>query len=491
MDSYGGSEGTCRIDFNETWDMFIGGEFRSATSGDYLQEFDPRTGKPGFRVARGGAADVDQAVINAQSALPGWRDLKPLDRGRILIRIGTSLRARLDEFARAEQCETGKPLPQSRGDLEATAQYFELYGGLAAGLEGECIDVGPKRLCYTRREPYGTVGVILPWNAPINQAGRGIAPALAAGNTVVAKPSRYTSVSSLMLAELAVACGLPPGALNVVTGSGTEVGMPLVRHPLVAKICFTGSGEVGREIGHVAAERIIPVTLELGGKSPDIVFADADVEAAVKGVMTGFTSNAGQACIAGTRCLVERSLHDRFVTALAEEVRQLKVGAEDDCAIGPMITEAQFNRVNEYFAIAVEEGATLLVGGARAEGSEVNQGWFVQPTVYTNVQPGMRIAREEIFGPVCVVMAFDDEEDAISLANNTEYGLAAGLWTRDIGRAHRVAARLQAGQIFINEYPATSVETPFGGYKESGIGREKGREALYHYTQLKTVILKL
>ncbi len=484
-------KGNCNKNYNGVWGMFIDGEFRTAASGAHLQEFDPRTGKPGFRIARGSAADVDRAVAGAQLALPGWRDRKPLERGRVLIAMATSLRARLDEFACSEQCETGKPIAQSRNDAEVTAQYFEFYGGLAAGVEGESIDVGPDRLCYTRREPYGTVGVILPWNAPLNQAGRGIAPALAVGNTVVAKPSKFTSVSLLMLAELAVACGLPAGVLNVVTGSGPEVGTPLAAHPGVAKICFTGSVRAGREIGHIAAERVIPVTLELGGKSPNIVFADADLDAAVKGVVAGFTSNAGQACIAGTRCLVERSLHDRFVSALAEAVGQLKVGPGEDCTIGPIITEAQWTCVNEYFDIAADEGAVLLTGGARPGGSAPESGWFVRPTVYTGVRPEMRIAREEIFGPVCVVMAFDNEEAAIAMANDTEYGLAAGLWTRDVGRAHRVAALLQAGQVYVNEYPAGSVETPFGGYKQSGIGREKGREALSHYTQLKTVIVKL
>jgi aldehyde dehydrogenase (NAD+) len=337
------------------------------------------------------------------------------------------------------------------------------------------------------KEPYGVIGVILPWNAPINQAARAIAPALAAGNTVVAKPSEFTSVSSLRLAEIGLAAGLPAGAINVVTGTGLEVGAELVGHPTVAKVAFTGSLRAGKQIGIQAAERVLPVTLELGGKSPDIVFADADLEAAARGAARGFTVNAGQACIAGTRIFVERSVKSRFLELLKLEVEKLKVGAEDDCQIGPIITQPQFQKVCDYFAIARQEGAELVTGG-QARGTE---GYFVEPTVYAGLSADSRVVREEIFGPVCAVLEFADEAEAIRMANDTDYGLAAGLWTQNLSRAHRVAAQLQAGQIYVNEYPSGGVETPFGGYKKSGIGREKGREALNHYTQIKTVIITL
>ncbi|RYY97692.1 MAG: aldehyde dehydrogenase [Comamonadaceae bacterium] len=469
------------------WNHHIGGAWVAPAGGDMLSETDPRTGEASFRIARGNAQDIDRAVQAASGALEGWRSVKALDRGRVLVSIAAAIRSHADELARMEQVETGKPLPQARVDIEIAAQYFEFYGGLAPSIEGETIDIGAGKLCYTLKEPYGVIGVITPWNAPINQAARGAAPALAAGNTVVVKPSEFTSVSSLRLAELAHGCGLPAGALNVVTGTGVEAGAALVDHPLVAKIAFTGSLRAGREIGIKAAGRILPVTLELGGKSPDIVFADADLEAAARGAARGFTVNAGQACIAGTRILVERSVRDRFVQLLKAEVEKLKVGAGEDCQVGPIITAPQFRKVDEYFGIARDEGAQVVTGGKVKDG----KGYFVEPTVFAGLPADSRVVREEIFGPVCAVLEFADEAEALRMANDTDYGLAAGLWTQNLSRAHRVAARLQAGQVYVNEYPSGGVETPFGGYKQSGIGREKGREALNHYTQLKTVIVTL
>lgn len=472
------------------WKHHIAGEYVPAASGRSMLETDPRKDEPSFQIARGDAQDVDRAVLAAQAALAAWRAVKPLDRGRILQAIAREIRACSQELSEIEQIETGKPLNQARGDIEIAAQYFEFYGGLAPSVEGETINAGPGRLCYTLKEPYGVVGVITPWNAPINQAARAAAPAIAAGNTVVVKPSEFTSVSTLRLAGIAVACGLPAGVLNVVTGTGVEVGAPLVVHPLVAKIAFTGSLRAGREIGAKAAERILPVTLELGGKSPDLVFADADLEAAARGAVRGFTVNAGQACIAGTRILVERSIAPKFIEMLKAEAQRLKVGEGEDAQIGPIITKPQFERIQGYFDVARQDGANVVTGG-RTMAGESGRGFFVEPTIFSGLSAESRVVREEIFGPVCAVLTFDTEEEAVRMANDTHFGLAAGLWTQNLARAHRVAAQLQAGQVYVNEYPSGGIEAPFGGYKQSGIGREKGREALNHYVQIKTVIVNL
>lgn len=465
----------------------IGGAWVPPAGGGSLQEIDPRTGQPSFRIARGNADDVARAVAAAQASQPGWAARRALERGAALLAVARALRADGERLADIDQIETGRPRPQCLIDVEVAAQYFEFYGGLAPAIEGETLDLGAGRHCYTLREPYGCIGVILPWNAPLNQAARAVAPALAAGNTVVVKPSEFTSVSALRLAELVLVAGLPTGAVNVVTGTGDETGVPLVAHSGVAKLAFTGSLRAGRAIGMAAAERVIPVTLELGGKSPDLVFADADLPAAARGAVRGFTVNAGQACIAGSRVLVERSVLPAFNELVRDELMRLRTGAEDDAQVGPIITPLQFARVCEFLALAREEGGTLLGGGAPLPGA----GHFVPPTAYADLPADSRLWREEIFGPVGILVPFDDEAEALVLANDTPYGLAAGVWTRDLARAHRVARQLQAGQVYVNEYPGGGIETPFGGYKASGIGREKGREALHHYTQLKTVIMKL
>ena len=479
---------------SDRWTHYIAGQaLTDVTPTDSaFTVFDPKTGQVGAKVAAGAAHEIDLAVLAAAGAAPAWRDRRPVERGRILLGIAAKLRAHATSLAALESRETGKPGWQTPIEVEIAAQYFEFYGGLVNIFQGETINLGAAYHCYTIREPYGVVGVITPWNAPLNQAARAIAPALAAGNTVVAKPSEFTSGTTLELARIACEeCGLPAGVLNVVLGDGQGAGTALASHKLVRKIAFTGSVRAGREIGQIAAERIIPLTLELGGKSPNIIFEDADLAQAIPGAIRAFVTNAGQVCLAGSRLLVQASIHDSVVGAIKAALPGVKVGPQSDAVVGPLSTRAQYDRVRAYFDIADADGARLVTGGAAEQDEAWEGGWFVAPTVYADVTSSMRIAREEIFGPVLVVMPFADEAEAISIANDTDYGLAAGIWTQNLSRAHRVAAAIEAGQIYVNEYQAGGVETPLGGYKNSGYGREKGIEALHHYSQLKCVTIKL
>lgn len=465
----------------------IGGKAVPPTTGQYIDKLDPRTSRKMAEVAAGSAADVNIAVEAAQAAHEAWRDMRPDRRGRILTDIARAVRGAAERLGPLERADTGKPGREMLGLMDLTSQYFEFYGGIANVDNGQIIDMGPEYHVYTRRDPFGVVGVILPWNAPLHQAARAIAPALATGNCVVAKPSEFTSSSLVEFARLAEECGLPAGVLNIVLGTGPEVGAAIGLHSGISKISFTGSVRAGQELGRIAADRLLPLTLELGGKSANIVFGDADLDAAAKGAAFGFTWNSGQWCAAGTRILVARELHDAFVAKLVEAVAALDIGAHDGATSGPITTEAQYRKILEYFDIARQNGAMAVIGGQASEG----EGWFVPATVYIGVTNEMRIAREEIFGPVAVVIPFDGEADAIRIANSSDYGLAAGIWSQDIGRVHRVAGRLNAGRILVNEYSGGFVQTPCGGYKSSGYGREQGIEALAHYTQLKSVIVRL
>lgn len=469
---------------------FIDGSTVVEPSASYLDNRAPATGEIIGRVALGGVEIVDAAAQSASAAFAAWRDMRPMERGRILVDIGRTIRANAPRLAEMEALDTGKLLEQAAGEIEMSAQYFEYYGGLANIFYGDVINIGAPYHSYTRREPFGVVAAILPWNAPLNQAARAVAPALAVGNTVVAKPSEETPSTLVEVARLAVEqCLLPPGVLNVVLGTGRAVGEPLVAHPRVRKVMFTGSVRAGREIGRVAAERIIPLTLELGGKSPNIVFDDADFDAAVAGVIRAFTVNAGQVCVAGSRLLLQSSIRDEFLRRLVPAVEALKYGDQDRAAFGAITTVAQFERVQAFHELAISEGALRLTGGP-AE-AEAGRGLFAAPTIYAEVTPDMRIAREEAFAPILTVLTFEDEHEAIAMANDSEFGLGAGVWTRDLSRALRMAAALEAGQVFVNEYMAGGIETPFGGYKNSGYGREKGIEALAHYTQLKCVTIRI
>jgi acyl-CoA reductase-like NAD-dependent aldehyde dehydrogenase len=475
--------------------MLIGGEWVDAAGGGTFETRDPATGTVLAAVPRGEAPDVDRAVAAARRAFESgpWPAATPAERGRILHRISAGIRAKADELARLETLDTGKPLRQARADVEVAARYFEFYAGAADKLLGQVIPLGPGFLDYSLREPWGVCAQIIPWNYPIQIAARGIAPALAAGNCVVSKPAEETPLTALRLGAIVLEAGLPAGVLNIVTGYGEEAGAALAAHPDIDHLAFTGSVEVGTLVMQAAAKNIVPVNLELGGKSPNIVFADTDPAAAVPVVVNSIIQNAGQTCSAGSRMLVQRLVHDEWVERVSARMREVKIGPGlEDPELGPLISEGQLNRVMGYLDVAKREGAEVVTGGARPGDPKLAKGFFVEPTLVDRVKPEMRIAREEVFGPVLAVLPFDDVEEAAALANATEYGLVAAIWTRDLSRAHSLARQLKVGQVYVNTYGAGGgVEFPFGGYKKSGFGREKGLEALLTYTQVKNVCVKL
>jgi aldehyde dehydrogenase (NAD+) len=474
-------------------DLFIHGEDVRPAGDEYFETRNPAdTRQVLAEVARGRAADIARAVDDAHDAYNGWRRTLPADRGRVLAVVAAQLLAHLPELAQMETLDNGKPLSLARGDVELAARYFEYYAGAADKIQGDTIPLGQDYLSYTLLEPYGVTGHIVPWNAPLQQAARGIAPALAAGNTVVCKPAEDTPLTALAMARLATQAGLPPGAFNVVPGYGPEAGGPLVVHPKVRKVTFTGSVETGQIVMHAAADKILPLTLELGGKSPHVVFADADLDAAARSAFLAINRNAGQACSAGSRLLVQASVHDEFVQRVLSHYQTVSMGPGiEDPFMGPLATQDQFGKVRSYQELGAKEGAAVAIGGGLPGDDNLRHGFFVEPTLFTGVSPDMRIAQEEIFGPVLCVLPFTDEADAIRIANGTDYGLAAGIWTSDLGRAHRVAAEIEAGQVYVNQYFAGGVETPFGGTKASGIGREKGIEGLRNYLHSKTVTVRL
>ncbi|PWJ13835.1 aldehyde dehydrogenase family protein [Jannaschia seohaensis] len=468
-------------------DHWIDGATVASAGGAYLETVNPMTGQPHLRVASGTAEDVAKAVAAAERARDGWRRFNAAERGRLMLGLAHAIRANRDRLAEMERADSGKPLAGALAEIEGSAQYFEFYGSLVYLPTGDVLDVAPDQHVFTKREPYGVIGVITPWNLPLNQAARAIAPALVAGNVVVAKPSEITSQTTIEMARLASEVGFPKGVINIVLGTGLDVGEAIVRNESVRKVAFTGSVGVGRAIGRIAAERIIPLTLELGGKSANIIFEDADLDLAAAEAVKGFTLNAGQVCSAGTRILVQRSVYEAFTEKMRAEVAKIKPGEN----LGPIITPAQFQRVQSYFKVAEEDGARVLAGGKVATVSGQEGGFYIEPTVYADVNNAMRIAQEEIFGPVGVAIPFDTEEDAIRIANDSDYGLIGTLWSRDISRALRVADRIEAGQIFVNVWNTMSVQTPFGGHKNSGYGREKGIEAIHHYSHVKTVTVKI
>jgi len=474
-------------------DLFINNEWRAATSGKRFPVENPATEEVLAEVSAGDAADVDNAVRAAKTCFESaaWRDLSARKRGRMLFKAADLLEARLDEVARLETAQNGKTLFESKIEIGMTINTLRYYAGWADKIVGDTLPVEGPFFTYTLREPVGVVGAIVPWNFPLNIASWKFAPALAAGCTVVLKPASETPLTALLFAEIALEAGLPAGAFNVVTGGGSTAGAALVRHPDVDKISFTGSTEVGRQIMKMAADTNKRVTLELGGKSPNIIFADADLKAAVRGAQTGIFYGKGEVCAAGSRLLVEKSVHQQVVEQLAEGAKKMTPGdpLDKNTRLGALVSKKQQETVLSYIKKGVDEGAKLVAGGKAAKPN--GKGYYVEATVFDDVQPDMTIAREEIFGPVLAVLTFDDVEQGVKLANQTIYGLAAGIWTKDIQKAHRAAKAIRAGTVWINSYNFYDSGAPFGGFKASGFGRDLGREALDGYLETKTVWVAL
>jgi aldehyde dehydrogenase (NAD+) len=472
--------------------MYIGGEWVAARQGEWFETFDPFTGKPWARVARGRADDVDAAVSAAHTAFTTgeWPKLKASQRGALLRKLGDLIARDAEKLAALEVRDNGKLLAEMGGQVRYLPQWYYYYGGLADKIEGSVIPIDKAdTFNFTRHEPVGVVAAITPWNSPLLLTSWKLAPLLAAGCTAVVKPSEHTSVSMLEFCKLLDEAGFPKGVVNIVTGFGSEVGEPLVAHPLVAKVAFTGGEIGGQKVYESAARGLKRVTLELGGKSPNIVFEDAAIDDAVKGVVSGIFAATGQTCIAGSRLLVQQSIHNEFIDKLVALASTARMGnpMNADTQVGPVTTRPQFEKILGYIDIAKGEGAKLVLGGAKATRPECGDGWFVEPTVFSGVNNQMRIAREEVFGPVLSIIPFRDDAEAIAIANDSPYGLAAGVWTTSIKRALRASEQLQAGSVWVNTYRAVSYMSPFGGYKRSGLGRENGQDAIWSYLQTKSV----
>ena len=461
-----------------------------------LESLDPFTGKPWATIPADGADQVDAAVAAARAAFrsPAWAGLTATARGKLLLRLADLIAENADRLAMIETRDNGKLLAEMTTQCRYLPEWYRYFGGLADKIEGAVLPIDKANMfAFTRSEPLGVIAAIVPWNSPLLLLTWKLAPLLAAGNTVVIKPSEHAAASTLEFVQLFEKAGFPPGVVNTVTGLPLEVGVPLVGHPDVAKIAFTGGEPGGIAVYKAAAANLRTVTLELGGKSANVIFEDADIDNAVKGAISGIFAASGQTCIAGSRLLVQRSVHDRVVEGLVALAATARIGnpALATTQVGPITTLGQREKVLSYLSIAKAEGAETALGGGIPADEALRDGWFVEPTIFTGVHNQMRIAREEVFGPVLSVIPFDDEDEAFAIANDSPYGLAAGLWTGNMGRALRGSAALQAGTVWVNTYRAVSFMAPFGGYKRSGIGRENGQGAIHEYLQTKTVWIDL
>lgn len=475
----------------QSFNLHINGKSCPAQSGKTFVTVNPFDGQPWATISDGGPEDMDMAVTAAQNALSGpWGTMSGFQRAKLIRRLGELIESNAETLARMEVQDSGKLYREMIFQLRYLPEWFNYYAGLADKLEGRTIPTDKNNFfVYTERQPVGVVGAITPWNAPLMLMAFKLAPALAAGCTFVIKPSEHAPASTLAFAHLVEEAGIPPGVFNVVTGLDRALGAHLASHPGVDKVVFTGSTATGRAVAQAAASKLNGVVLELGGKSPQIVFEDADIEAAANGVIAGIFAAAGQTCMAGSRLIVHRSIADELVKRIAERAKTIRLGDPQDEAteMGPISNRPQFDRICEYLKGAMEEGATLLTGGV----ADIGGGWFVKPTIFTNVTPMMRVVREEVFGPVLCVLPFDTEEEAIAMANDTEYGLAGSVWTLNIQRAHRVAKGMRAGTVWVNSYRAVSPSVPFGGFGASGMGRENGLESIFDFTESKSVWIEL
>ena len=473
--------------------MMIGGKPTGARSGETFEVMDPATGGSLTEVPRGDVADVDAAVASAREAFDDrrWSGLRPGKRTEVIYKLGELIKRNIQELSQIESLDAGKPVSISSGEMWLVGEVFRYYAGWPTKVYGETNPTDDNLLVYSLREPVGVCGGIIPWNYPLVMAAYKVAPALAFGNTIVLKPAEQTPLSALRLAELALEAGVPEGVLNVVTGYGAEAGHALAGHVDVDKVAFTGSTEVGRKILHASEGNLKRVSLELGGKSPNIVFADADLRRASKGSMLGVFLNSGQVCTAGTRILVEKSVADEFTSSLVDATSSMKLGhpLDEETGMGPVVSAEQLERVTGYIDIGRSEGAEVAIGGERA--TDLGDGYYVQPTVFTGVRNDMRIAQEEIFGPVAAVIEVDDIDEAIKVANETIYGLASTVWTNDLKKAHRVAKGIRAGTVWVNTSGLYDPATSFGGFKQSGFGRELGKHSMEMYTETKSVWVNL